>query len=143
MKHLLSIATLTAVVLVAGNALAAPVLYTPIASTPAGANLVSATLSAQNDLLQKDFNTRAAAAAQAQSNSVDATASLITQQVEANIASIISQTITNADGKSPNTGTFSLGGGQVITYNRLGGSTSVSIRQVGKQTIELSFPNIQ
>ena len=143
MKQYFSLLALTVAAFAATSAYAAPVVYTPLASTPAGANLISATLTAQNNIFTREASARSAAIADEKANSVDATAQLITQQVEGNIASIISQSITNADGKSPDTGTFNLGGGQIISYNRVGGNTSVSIKQLGKQSIDLSFPNIQ
>ena len=133
----------------AHTASAAPVIYSNMSmlSNPNNANAISQILAPQNTLLQAQDSAKQAAAAAAAtasaSTSLDSTANLITQEVESNIATTISQTITNTNGNAPLAGSFSLGNGQTINYNRASGQTSVTITKLGQSPINLSFPTIQ
>jgi tripartite-type tricarboxylate transporter receptor subunit TctC len=114
------------------------VLTNPNAMSVVGANI----LAPQNAKLQAENSKKEAAAALAASSANNSDADIIRRQVQASIASQISQSIVGSNG-SPASGVFSLGDGQTISYDRNGATTSVTILGSNGMPINLSFPTIQ
>lgn len=135
------------------SAIAAPITWTgasgmSVMSNPNAMSVLNTTvLTPQNtDLRNKESAKQSAAALAASRDSMSSesfAASMITQQVQNNIASMISQNITNQNGNAPASGLYNIGNNQTISYTRTGGNTNVTIQQLGKDPINLSFPTIQ